>query len=174
MRYFVDGYNMLFQSSWMYEGKNLEEARYKLILELDTYAKLLCLSITLVFDAPQREAFLQRTHYQSLEIIFSTYGQTADDVIALLISRLQKKEPITVVTSDKGLTRRAAGQGAKTLSVKEFLSQLRKRARKKLFSTPKPALKPEPVVKKKIPSSKTGLPPLSDLEAWEKIFTDLL
>jgi predicted RNA-binding protein with PIN domain len=171
MHYIVDGYNMLFQSSWMRQSDSLEEARYKLLHELDSYANLLPISITLVFDAPQRSEYLRRSHYKSLELLFSSYGQTADDVIIDLLGGSRKGGGFFVVTSDKGLARRAQGSGAKTLGVKEFILQLRKRALKK--ATPKAVIIKE-APKKASSKKETELPPLSDLARWEKIFQDQL
>lgn len=183
MRYIVDGYNLLFKEAWARSASTLEQARKQLIDELDTLASTLHLDLTIVFDAPFQNDDLKRGHYRSLEIVFTAKGQTADDYIVSLADLVGKKA--TVVTSDRGLSRRVKGAGASIESVHDFIVHLRKKSRNKLA---KSSLLP--VVKKKSPNSAApkeeiavvetkpldmnNLPSLADIPAWEKIFTSRL
>jgi predicted RNA-binding protein with PIN domain len=167
MHYLVDGYNLLFKTAWA--GK-LEEARRKLIEELDTYAEMFHLHITIVFDAPLQSEELKRGHYRSLEIIFTAKGETADDYIAEYVTRVQHK--IAIVTSDKKLAHRVKREGVFVESAHDFLLRLRKKSRKKkppqvLKKQPTPSPKKEVVQK-----PETGLPALSDIDAWNLIFEE--
>lgn len=171
MHYLVDGYNLLFKTAWA--GK-LEEARRKLIEELDDHASRLHLHITLVFDAPLQSETLQRGHFRSLEIIFTARGETADDFIANSLSRHHHRT--TVVTSDKNLARRVKGEGIFVESAHDFLQRLRKKSLKKSLKTnvkqSPPIQKKEPPPTKKVvtPKGQTGLPDLGDIDAWTAIF----
>jgi len=125
MHYLVDGYNLLFKCSWNHLSTNLEQARSTLIQELDKHASVLNLHLTLVFDAPMQSDELKRGHFNSLEIIFTAKGQTADDYLHDFVAHSQKK--VVVVTSDKTLARKVKALGAFVESVPDFLIHLRKK-----------------------------------------------
>lgn len=192
MRYLIDGYNLLFKTAWMHQHNSLEAARNRLMLELDSDARLLNISISIVFDAPFQSDALSRGHFNSLEIIFTARGETADQFLIQWVQELLPSKNITVVTSDKPLTRHVRSLGVNVESVADFLARLHKRklnkekrkdnlpAKKrevkkeqpKVVSPPIaiPELEPEPIIQKK-GSKKNELPPLSDLAAWEILFT---
>ncbi len=177
MHYYVDGYNLLFKEAWARSSSSLEEARKTLIKELDSLATQLNLSITVVFDAPFQTEDLKRGHYRSLEIIFTAYGQTADDYLVETLRHLGKK--VLVVTSDRGLRSRVKTMGAEVEGVHDFLVHLRKKSRNKLAkSGQKPLIAkrevPTPAkleVASNEPVDMKNLPALSNVEAWLKIFT---
>lgn len=166
MHYIIDGYNLLFKSEWA--GK-LQDARQKLIEELDNLAGSLNLHITIVFDAPLQTDAIRRGHYRTLELIFTSRGESADDYIAEHAGRTRHKT--TVITSDRKLARRVQGEAISVECAQDFLQRLRKRSRKK-----KPLqvekVSPTPCFKKTIPAKveEEGLPPLSNIEAWTAIF----
>lgn len=187
MRYIVDGYNLLFKEAWTRTASSLEQARKQLIEELDTLASTLHLDLTVVFDAPFQSDDLRRGHYRSLEIVFTAKGQTADDYIVSLADVVGKKA--IVVTSDRGLSRRAKGSGATIEGVHDFLVHLRKKSRNKLAKSSQSPL----VIKKQQPThvvpaaakqeiaqpepkplDMKNLPSLADIPAWDKIFTSRL
>ncbi len=124
MHYFLDGYNLLFQ---LFGGiSELREEREQLLEELDSSISQTSLNLTIVFDAHLRDEQLSRTKFRSLDIIFTDFGQTADDYIleALNLSKHPKRE--TIITNDQRLAWRARGLGAKTQSLSQFLKQLEK------------------------------------------------
>ncbi len=176
MQYLVDGYNLLFKEAWARSSSSLEGARKALIKELDLLASQLNLSITVVFDAPFQSEELKRGHFNSLEIIFTARGQTADDYLVEATRHLGKKAH--VVTSDRGLRARVKAMHAEVEGVHEFLVHLRKKSRNKLAkSQQKPLIaKKEVAVPVKVEPLQDvvvdmkNLPSLGDLNAWERIF----
>ncbi len=178
MHYFIDGYNLLFKEAWARTAPTLEEARKKLIVELDTLASIVHLNITVVFDAPFQSDDIKRGHFQSLEIIFTARGQTADDYLIDCADSNGKNA--VIVTSDRSLAYKVKASGSKVESVHDFLVHLRKKSRNKLAKSKSlPSLKKPHVqiVQKKEedltekPLDMKNLPSLADIPAWEKIFT---
>ncbi len=181
MHYLIDGYNLLFQMSWLRESA-LQTARQKLLLELEGYASKLSIHISIVFDAPFQSDSLSRSHFKSLEIIFTSQGQTADQFLIDWLSHLQAKN-YTVITSDRSLAKNARMSGAKVENVATFLAMLKKRLLKKqkrllekVESTKAPIQQRfvPPPLKKKPSHGKEELPPLTDLDAWERLFSSEL
>lgn len=188
MQYYIDGYNFLFRSAWQIEHKSLEELRHKLILELDEKANLLHLQITIVFDAPLQSDESRRSHFRALEIIFTSFKETADDYLINTFNHLVDPKKAFLVTSDKGLQRRAKCLGVQSQSVEEFLTMLRKKSHKKRFEKPvKPLAQPvqqlkkeetklqQPKIIRRVKRKKIGkeeLPELTDLCRWEKLFQE--
>lgn len=188
MHYLIDGYNLLFKTAWSYLHGDLEDARRRLMLELDSDARLLNLSITIVFDAPFQSDALSRGHFNSLEVIFTSKGQTADQYLVEWVQDFLPSKETCVITSDKTLTRHIRSLDVKVEPVPEFLAKLHKRKlnkERRKNSSPIPIQKLEmkkapvqmvtvpmsdPVIKKK-GNTKEELPPLSDLDAWEALFT---
>ncbi len=177
MEYYVDGYNLLFKEARVYSAGTLEESRKKLIEELDKLADIGKISLTVVFDAPFQSDDLKRGHYNSLEIIFTAKGQTADEYLELVA--IHKGKRACIVTNDKGLAYKAKAAQAFVENVHTFILHLRKKCRNKIAKSHKQPLRQQlqstPDVKKTerkpIVVDMNNLPPLSDLEAWEEIFT---
>ena len=176
MQYVVDGYNLLFQGAYKSERLSLEEARTMLIHSLDQAAQKLSIHITVVFDAPFQSDDLRRGHFNALEIIFTSKGQSADEYIVEYVHRRKGKEKLVIVTSDKGLARRVKEPNVYVEKVQDFLQKLRKKARPKIEKPVKTAvpikIAPAPPVKEE--GDPKTLPPLSDINAWERIFLRLL
>ncbi len=130
MRYWIDGYNLLFRLPLTKES--LENKRKRVILDLNEQAELLGLEITVIFDAADQTRSLdRRSHYYALEIIYSTSKQTADESILDSVECSFHPEKICVVTSDKDLSRKAKALRANTLSLKEFFLFIAKKQKKK-------------------------------------------
>lgn len=178
MHYYIDGYNLLFRASWHSSKKTLEEQRQALIEMLDREVSLLHLNVTIVFDAPLQTEEWRRSHFRSLEIIFTSRGESADDFLIALFERHVAPKKACLVSSDKRLAAKVKGLGIRAESVEEFLAWLKKRARKKeSLPAPKKAVKEkksevvvEAVSNQQVEVDIKNLPPLSDLVAWEKIF----
>jgi predicted RNA-binding protein with PIN domain len=179
MHYIIDGYNLLFQGAFIGSKQSLENARTILIHNLDHFAQTLSLSITVIFDAPFQCEDLRRGHFNTLEIIFTSKGQTADEYIVEYVQ--SRNEKMVVVTSDKGLSRRVKNPNVYTEKVPDFLQKIRKKAQKKqqipaVRLPKKPA--PLPPIETKKAEAKTidmnNLPPLCNIPAWEEIFLQQL
>ncbi len=170
MHYYVDGYNLLFKEIRVSDSFSLQNARARLIHELDTLAEKLRLSLTIVFDAPFQTDDLKRSHFRSLEIIFTAKGQTADDFLEQVAEAKGKR--VVIVTSDRTLSRKVKSFQAIVEPVHEFIVRLRK---KRCFTPEKPVKRvvEKPVIKeeKEIKIDMQHLPPLSDIDAWLKIFS---
>ncbi|NGX57123.1 MAG: hypothetical protein K940chlam3_00006 [Chlamydiae bacterium] len=147
MHYIIDGYNLLFRL--IQSRENLEISRRSFIQDLDEKAELLKLDITVVFDGHFQEDEGTRTHYRNLEIIFSSYGESADELIVSELSSSLDVRNEVVVTSDRDLAWRAKKLHAKTESTETFytwvLERFKKRQRKqKKESVSRKVKVPEP------------------------------
>ncbi len=119
MHYFIDGYNLLFHLP--IETKTLEEGRKQIIDSLvDTK-----FSLTLVFDGKGAD-LPDRMHKGSLEIIYTSKGQSADAYILEQLSLVKNPKIYTVVTSDKRLASVCCQMGAYARSIDSFLALLKK------------------------------------------------
>lgn len=143
MRYYVDGYNLLFRLFRIDE--ELQERRDRFLEALQEKASCLDLQITVVFDSQYNPEEATLTHLGVLEIIFTDEGVTADECILNLVKAdFHKKE---VVTSDRSLAIRARHLEAKTETAEEFLAWLNKRFHnriKRQKKEPAPKAKPSP------------------------------
>lgn len=160
MHYYIDGYNLLFRV--IEEKSNFSDLRQQIIEDLNRKAHLLGLHFTIVFDAQFIDEESSRSHYHSVEILFSNYGQTADDLILQEIKNERHIEKKTVVTSDKKLAWFARRCSAATESVEHFMLWLNKRYYNKLRHAQE-KLTTKPSQEKKLPKiSKKRLPISSD------------
>lgn len=164
MHYLLDGYNILFRRKR--EG-SFEEVREKFIHELDILARALHLHLTLVLDAYKRKEEQKRHHFRSLEVIYTNFGETADDYLYEYIHHLTDsvRKKTILVTSDLELQRKVRAEQVAMLSVSSFFHELEKKI-----------IKRYPVTRShstRTVSSQKGtsrLPPLMDTEAWIAIF----
>ena len=131
MYYLIDGYNLLF---WLIESKqSLQSQRQSIILSLQKEFKYLHLKGTLVFDGAHRADEQSGLSYRSpLIIAYSHSGESADQYILEKLETSPGTSEIIVVTNDRFVSSHARGFGAQTLSLKAFVSQLKKKVEKKL------------------------------------------
>lgn len=137
MHYYIDGYNLLFRV--LHAGDDLPSQRQRMIEELNTKFQLLNLNATLVFDSQYQIGSSTRSHYQCLEILFSSHGETADERILDEIRVDLFPRQAVVVTSDKKLAWFARRCSVKTESVEQFMEWVNKRYKNKLHQRPTPA-----------------------------------
>lgn len=158
MHYYIDGYNLLFRV--LKAGDDLKNQRHEITTDLEAKVHLLGIDATLVFDSHYQEDDGTRTHFKSLEIIFTAVGETADDFILHALKECNNPTQHTVVTSDKRLAHLCRLRLAKTESIDEFLSWIRTRCKNKIkaqkrllkpFKEPEPLPKPSPPPKVKMP-----------------------
>jgi predicted RNA-binding protein with PIN domain len=138
MRYLIDAYNLLFRTQK--KKGPLEKNRQSLIEELNELTSKLNLHATLVFDGAEEHLRLpSRGHYDALEIIYTTKGQSADEYIFDEVRAAKSPSQLTVVSNDRELTGRCRQHRAKTLTIDEFLHSLvKKKAKKKRLSASSP------------------------------------
>ena len=176
MHYFIDGYNLLFRI--LRNGDNLADQRRQIIEDLCQKVKILQLDVTLVFDSQYQPGDSERSYYNSLEIQYTSEGETADDFILSALKRSAHPEAQTVVTSDKHLAWLSRRRLAKTEPIEEFITWLNKRFKNKLRQSKKEkeilqekATQAAPKkIMKRVPTSKSTVEDCYDfyLESFEK------
>ncbi|NLJ76550.1 MAG: NYN domain-containing protein [Peptococcaceae bacterium] len=125
----VDGYNIIY--AWVefekFKGISLEHARFRLISKLANYSHLSGKKIYVVFDAHQVKDSLERTEtIDSVEVVYTKQGETADTYIESLVGRLLIKGVVYVATSDWAEQSVVFGRGAYRLTPNELLSEIKR------------------------------------------------
>ena len=129
MHYYIDGYNLLFRV--LRAGDDLQKQRQEITADIGKKVTLLELEATLVFDSHYQKDGYVRSHLNSLEIVFTAMGETADELILQELKESAHPSQHTVVTSDKKLANLCRLRQAKTESIDEFLGWLNKRYKNK-------------------------------------------
>lgn len=119
MHYFIDAYNLLFRLRG--RDEQLQRQRDHLIHDLAKQAAALDLDVTLVFDSSYPPGEATKGHLGAIEIIYTSQGESADSYILNALSGISLLKQETVVTSDKALAACSRRQGAKVISVENFL-----------------------------------------------------
>ena len=119
---YVDGYNVI--GAWneaQHENWPLDECRDRLIHLLEDYAGYTDQEVWLVFDGYRTER-TQRTveEKQTLTVVFTRHGETADHYIERLCQQLPKYREARVATSDNVEQTVILGRGATRMSSREF------------------------------------------------------
>jgi predicted RNA-binding protein with PIN domain len=137
MKYYVDGYNLLFRL--LSKKNSLEVSRTQVIASINEMALHLKLNIILVFDATQQKERLgvARGHFDALEVVYTEY-KNADDFILGEVENARSPSQITVVSSDRELCGRVRQLGAKTQSIGDFANWLRHKRQKRNRLAAKP------------------------------------
>ena len=158
-------------------GDDLQAKRRRIIHDLNAKIQLLKIDATLVFDSQFQYGETTRGHFNHLEILFSSEGQTADELILNELKIAKTPVEHTVVTSDKKLAWQARRRCAKTETVEKFLEWLNKRYKNELrrLKYPTPSRKEQALkVVEKLQSaqeSKKSVPPTSgDFDYYLKVF----
>jgi len=121
MMMIIDGYNLIRQSDALrrHEHKSLENGRRALLTWLADYEKIKHHKIIVVFDGwKSGSPDEQRDREGNIDVIYSRYGERADDVI----KRLTQNAPgdVVVVSSDREISSRATRLGKTALSSPDF------------------------------------------------------
>lgn len=143
-KYLIDGYNFLFRIK--NKGfSSLEKNRKDLLALLDENLFSLQLPVSIIFDGcdPVR-AYAQRTHFNSLEVIYTSDQQSADEYLIEMLQQAKHPMHHTVITSDRELARACRLLGAKTLSVEAFLRLIEEQQKKMQKPLSKPSLRFSP------------------------------
>lgn len=117
MQIIIDGYNFIGRQKGL--RGDLEGKRARLIEQLTAYRRIKALTITVVFDGSGKGES-QRTG--GIEVIFSGYGESADDVIVRMAEDL--REGCTVVSSDRAVQDQVRQSGGVALYSGEFEARL--------------------------------------------------
>jgi predicted RNA-binding protein with PIN domain len=125
---YIDGYNLLFKCHPHH--LSLQEAREKLILELDQLFTLLKREAYIVFDAMYQKNDLSHYSLKSVHIIYTAHKESADDYLYHLVAHSASPSLYTIITSDKKVQTRVKLLGGKILSLDSFLLYLHKKKKK--------------------------------------------
>ncbi len=125
----IDGYNLLF-SHYLddFEENDLERLRLDLINKVKSFASKAKEPVTIVFDGKGKEEDWGEQHAPNLLIVYSQGAYNADEYIIKLIENQPHKHYL-LVSSDKGLRRRARPFVAKLESSKTFKKRLEVKAK---------------------------------------------
>ncbi len=116
MTYIVDGYNLLFSSTfkeWI-RKTDFHSARSHLIAFVRSY---LPARVIIVFDG--REEFPQI----EIEGVVFTRGESADEYIKRFVRNHPNPSQVTVVSNDRSIQGFARSMGARVMGVSEFLAK---------------------------------------------------
>ncbi len=133
MHYLVDAYNLLFRVQK--KVTSLEKNRRALISYLNEAAEQLHLNLTLVFDGSKETlSYPLRAHFDAVALVYAP--QSADTYILQEVEESRHPAKITVVSSDRELTRRCSLYGAEVQTIEAFLQRLIRKEKQR--ATPRP------------------------------------
>ena len=129
VRILVDGYSLL--HAWrdlaLGEPRHSARARDTLITELTQYADSTNTPITLFFDGSGAPAGTPKPNApEGLEIIYSTKGKTADDLIERTAHRLKPYGEALAVTNDFAERDTVISLGGMAQSCEEFIKDIQR------------------------------------------------
>ena len=123
----IDGYNLLYKDGVLKDlaERSLEEAREQLLARIAAY-RTAQMEIVVVFDGRGASAPRSASR-RGVQVRFSPFPKTADQMILELIDRERRRASLTVVTSDrKDIGRVARAEGVRWISSESFLSRLKR------------------------------------------------
>lgn len=123
----VDGYNII--HAWdelkKLTEKDLDHARSRLIDLLAEYGAAKDLDVIVVFDAHMVKGGTgSRDHVNSVQIVYTTEGETADMFIERFTASLENGDTVAVATSDWDQQRVVFGKGAYRISARELQKEI--------------------------------------------------
>jgi len=128
VRILVDGYSLLHQWPELAEGapRHSEAARDALVDMLAQYEDACGTPVTVFFDgAGARRGKPKNEAGGAVEVIFSSGGQTADDLIERAAHRFQAYGEVLVVTDDFAERNIVGGFGGSVASCVNFIGMIR-------------------------------------------------
>lgn len=126
MIYYIDGYNYLFTQGL--EDDPFEQSRQEV---LEFFAQnVKDLKCIVIFDAHKAHGGLSRTSFENLEVVYTSYDQTADEYILEQLRYIKNGNEITIVSDDRRLLKQAKEFSAHTSSFDKFFKKLIQRKTK--------------------------------------------
>ena len=124
MHYLIDGYNLFFSLT---EENPTRNTRLELIETLEKLTYHAHINASIVFDSRDDVAsnYASVIDHESLEVIYSARGQSADEYIIEFVSALKEPKRVCIVTNDKAIIMQVKQYGAHNKSLAAFLSQLK-------------------------------------------------
>jgi len=127
VRILIDGYSLLHQWPELAEGavRHSEAARDALVDVLTQYQDACGTPITVFFDGRSaRRSKPKNASGKPVEVLFSSAGQTADDLIERAAHRFQDYGEVLVVTNDFAERDTVRGLGGSTASCDIFIGMI--------------------------------------------------
>jgi len=127
IRILVDGYSLLHFWPELAEGapRHSEAARDALVDVLQEYQDASGTPVTVFFDGRgARKSKPKNQSGKAVEVLFSSAGQTADDLIERAAHRFQAYGEVLVVTEDFAVRDTVAGFGASVASCGNFIAMI--------------------------------------------------
>jgi uncharacterized protein len=124
----IDGYNLLYKDGALKNlaERSLESARDQLIGMIAAWRSGET-EVQIVFDGRNSDGARRAASHRGIEVLFSRYPQTADEVILGIVDKERRRSSLTVVTSDeKDIGRVARAEGARWISSEKFIRRLRR------------------------------------------------
>lgn len=125
----VDGYNIIFSWEELNELSkvSLDAARNKLMDILCNYQGYKKCRLILVFDAYKVKGNPGHViKYHNIDVVYTKEAETADMYIEKVTHEIGKKHNVTVATSDALEQMIVTGEGAKRMSAREFLEEVKR------------------------------------------------
>jgi len=123
----VDGYNVIHgcEDLKRLSDIQLEEAREKLIEDLNGYAGFKGWETILVFDAYRQDSLDKREEIRGhIKVVFTEKNKTADTYIEKLVFGLPKAYTVLVVTSDYTLQQMVLASGGERVPTRELIEDM--------------------------------------------------
>lgn len=127
--YIIDAYNLIHKIPTFKNAmeQSLEHSRNLLISFIKAYQSSKNIKITLVFDGDEI-GYVDNAHQSTsrLKIIYSKSPEKADPLIKRLISKVNNKKSVTLISADNDLVNFSKKKGANVLSPEMFFQQASK------------------------------------------------
>ncbi len=126
VRILVDGYSLLHSWPELAEGapRHSEAARDALVEMLQQYQDACGTPVTIFFDGRGARRKPKNESASAVEVLFSSSGQTADDLIERAAHRFQPYGEVLVVTDDFAERDTVGGFGGSVASCANFIRMI--------------------------------------------------
>lgn len=126
VRILIDGYSLLHNWPELAEGapRHSEAARDALVEMLQQYQDACGTPVTVFFDGAGKRRKPKNESATAVEVLFSSAGQTADDLIERAAHRFQPYGEVLVVTDDFAERDTVAGFGGSVASCGNFIAMI--------------------------------------------------
>ncbi len=126
VRILVDGYSLLHSWPTLIRGQlpHSAAARNELIRILTQYQDAANTPVTIFFDGSGAPPHTPKDATNPVEVLFSSGGRTADDLIERAAHRFQEYGEVLVVTNDRAERDTVNASGGLTVSCLNFISMV--------------------------------------------------
>lgn len=124
VRILVDGYSLLHHWPALRRGAppHSAAARNELVRILTQYQDAVCTPVTIFFDGSGAPPHVPKDGTPAVEVLFSSGGRTADDLIERVTHRFQEYGEVLVVTNDHAERDTVSAAGGSAVSCSHFIA----------------------------------------------------